>query len=199
MLDSIQDKIIVDCCLGAKYTKRRLPGKVRHAFPEGLAERNMVDCLSRRKFLKLTAVGLIPLGIGHFAPSAFAETHVLKVYKSPLCGCCGAWVDHMRSAGFLRVEATDITDLSPIKNKLGVFPELWACHSAVIDGYVIEGHVPAREVINLLIDRPKAIGLAVPGMPVGSPGMEQGSRRDPFQVILFSSTRRSVFAAYPQQ
>ena len=104
----------------------------------------------------------------------------------------------MRSAGF-RVEATDITDLSPIKNKLGVFPELWACHSAVIDGYVIEGHVPAREVIRLLRDRPKAIGLAVPGMPVGSPGMEQGSRRDPFQVILFSSTRRSVFAAYPQQ
>ena len=157
-----------------------------------------MDCLSRRKFLKLTAVGLIPLGIGHFAPSAFAETHVLKVYKSPLCGCCGAWVDHMRSAGF-RVEVTDITDLRPIKNKLGVFPELRACHTAMIDGYVIEGHVPAREVINLLIDRPKAIGLAVPGMPVGSPGMEQGSRRDPFQVILFSSTRRSVFATYPHQ
>ena len=138
------------------------------------------------------------MGIGHLASSAFAETHVLKVYKSPLCGCCGAWVEHMRSAGF-RVETTDVTDLSPIKNKLGVFPELWACHSAVIDGYVIEGHVPAREVIRLLRERPKAIGLAVPGMPVGSPGMEQGSRRDPFQVILFSSTRRSVFAAYPQK
>jgi hypothetical protein len=158
----------------------------------------MVDCLSRRKFLELTVVGLIPLGIGHFTPGAFAETRVLKVFKSPSCGCCGAWVDHMRSAGF-RVEATDVTDLSPIKNKLGVFPELWACHSAVIDGYVIEGHVPAREVIRLLRDRPKAIGLAVPGMPIGSPGMEQGSRRDPFQVILFSSTRRSVFATYPQQ
>lgn len=158
----------------------------------------MVDSHSRRKFLKLTAVGLIPLGIGHFAPSAFAETHVLKVYKSPSCGCCGAWVHHMRGAGF-RVVATDITDLRPIKHKLGVFPELRSCHSAVIDGYVIEGHVPAREVVHLLRDHPKAIGLAVPGMPVGSPGMEQGSRRDPFQVILFSSTRRSVFAAYPQQ
>ena len=156
-----------------------------------------MDCLSRRKFLELTVVGLIPLGIGHFTPGAFAETRVLKVFKSPSCGCCGAWVDHMRGAGF-RVEATDVTDLSPIKNKLGVFPELWACHSAVIDGYVIEGHVPAREVIRLLRDRPKAIGLAVPGMPIGSPGMEQGSRRDPFQVILFSSTRRSVFATYPQ-
>jgi hypothetical protein len=157
----------------------------------------MVDCHSRRKFLKLTAVGLIPLGIGHFAPSAFAETHVLKVYKSPSCGCCSAWVDHMRSAGF-RVVATDIADLRPIKDKFEVFSDLRSCHSAVIDGYVIEGHVPAREVIRLLRDRPKAIGLAVPGMPVGSPGMEQGSRRDPFKVILFSLTRRSVFAAYPQ-
>ena len=159
-------------------------------------ERNMVDRLSRRKLLELTAVGLIPMGIGHLASSAFAETHVLKVYKSPLCGCCGAWVDHMRNAGF-RAVVTDITDLRPIKNKFGVVPELRACHSAVIDGYVIEGHVPSREVMRLLKDRPKAIGLAVPGMPIGSPGMEQGSRRDPFQVILFSSTRRSVFAAYP--
>ena len=155
-----------------------------------------MDCLSRRKFLGLTAVGLIPLAIGHYVPSAFAEAHLLEVYKSPSCGCCSAWVDHMRSAGF-PVLVTDITDLRPIKNKLGVIPELRACHSAVIDGYVIEGHVPAREVLRLLKDRPQAIGLAVPGMPIGSPGMERGSRRDPFQVTLFSSTRRSVFAAYP--
>jgi hypothetical protein len=162
-----------------------------------LAERKMVDCHSRRKFLKLTAAGLIPLGVGHFARSALAETPVLKVYKLPSCGCCGAWVDHMRNAGF-RVVATDMTDLLPIKNQLGVSPELRSCHSAVIDSYVIEGHVPAREIFRLLRDRPKAIGLAVPGMPVGSPGMEHGSRHDPFQVILFSSTRRSVFATYPQ-
>ena len=103
----------------------------------------------------------------------------------------------MRSAGF-QVEAADITDLRPIKKQFGVFPELWSCHSAVIDGYVIEGHVPAREVIRLLKDRPMAIGLAVPGMPIGSPGMEQGGRHDPFQVILFSSTARLVFAEYPQ-
>ena len=157
-----------------------------------------MDYLSRRKFLSLTALGLAPLVIGHYIPSAVAEAHVLEVYKSPSCGCCGAWVDHMRSAGF-QVEATDITDLRPIKNKFGVFPDLWSCHSVMIDGYVVEGHVPAREVIRLLRDRPKGIGLAVPGMPVGSPGMERGSRVDPFQVILFSSTRRSVFAAYPQQ
>ena len=171
-------------------------GEVCRTVPKLLTKRNMVDCHSRRKFLKLTTAGLAPLGIGPFAPSAFAETHVLKVYKSPTCRCCSAWVAHMRSAGF-RLMSIDITDLRPIKDKLGVFHELRSCHSAVIDGYVIEGHVPAREVKRLLRDRPKAIGLAVPGMPVGSPGMEQGSRRDPFQVILFSSTHRSVFAAYP--
>ena len=155
-----------------------------------------MDCLSRRKFLNLTALGLMPLGIGNFALSGCAETQVLEVYMSPSCGCCGKWVDHMRNAGF-QVVVTDMTDLRPIKNKFGVVPELRACHSAMIDGYVIEGHVPSREVMRLLKDRPKAIGLAVPGMPIGSPGIEQGSRRDPFQVILFSSTRRSVFAAYP--
>ena len=157
-----------------------------------------MDYLSRRKFFNLTALGFMSLGIGHFAPSAFAGTHVLKVYKSPSCGCCGAWVSHMRSAG-CRVVTADITDLRPIKKKFGVVPELRSCHTAVIDGYVIEGHVPAREVMRLLTDRPKAIGLAVPGMPIGSPGMEQGGRRDPFQVILFSSTHRSVFAEYPSQ
>jgi len=155
-----------------------------------------LDCLSRRKFLSLTALGLAPLVIGHYIPSAVAEAHVLEVYKSPSCGCCGAWVEHMRSAGF-SVLVTDLTDLRPIKDKFGIVPELRACHSAVIDGYVIEGHVPAREVLRLLKDRPNAIGLAVPGMPIGSPGMERGSRRDAFQVILFSSTRRSVFATYP--
>ena len=97
------------------------------------------------------------------------------------------------------VSCPRITDLRPIKKKFRVAPELRACHMAVIDGYVIEGHVPAREVIRLLKDRPMAIGLAVPGMPIGSPGMEQGSRQDPFQVILFSSTDRLVFAEYPQQ
>ena len=155
----------------------------------------MKNILSRRKFLELTAVGLMSIGIEHISSSAFAETRVLKVYKSALCGCCGKWVDHMQNAGF-RVVVTDISDLSSIKDQLRVPSKLQSCHSSVIDGYVIEGHVPARDVIRLLRDRPKAIGLAVPKMPVGSPGMEQGNRRDPFEVVLFSLTRRSVFAVY---
>ena len=157
-----------------------------------------MNYLTRRKFFNLAALGFVSLGAEHIAPSAFAGSRVLKVYKSPSCGCCGAWVSHMRSAGFRGI-ARDVPDLHPIKKKLGVAPDLWACHTAVIDGYVIEGHVPAREVIRLLNERPKGIGLAVPGMPIGSPGMEQGDRRDPFQVILFSSTDRLVFAEYHQQ
>ena len=157
-----------------------------------------MNYLTRRKFFNLAALGFVSLGSGHIAPSAFAGSRVLKVYKSPSCSCCGAWVSHMHSAGFRGI-VRDVPNLHPIKKKLGVAPDLWACHTAVIDGYVIEGHVPAREVIRLLNDRPKAIGLAVPGMPIGSPGMEQGDRRDPFQVILFSSTERLVFAEYHQQ
>ena len=157
-----------------------------------------MNYLTRRKFFNLAALGFVSLGSGHIAPSAFAGSRVLKVYKSPSCSCCGAWVSHMHSAGFRGI-VRDVPDLHPVKKKLGVAPDLWACHTAVIDGYVIEGHVPAREVIRLLNDRPKAIGLAVPGMPIGSPGMEQGDRRDPFQVILFSSTDRLVFAEYHQQ
>ena len=157
-----------------------------------------MNYLTRRKFFNLAALGFVSLGAGHITPSAFAGSRVLKVYKSPSCGCCNAWVSHMLSAGF-RVITRDVPDLYPIKKKFGVAPELRACHTAVINDYVIEGHVPAREVIRLLNDRPKAIGLAVPGMPIGSPGMEQGDRRDPFQVILFSSTDRLVFAEYHQQ
>ena len=163
-----------------------------------LITRNKVDYHTRREFFNLTALGFVSLGVGYFGSGAFAETHVLKVYKSPSCDCCGAWVSHMRSAGF-RVVVAEITDLHPIKKELRVAPELWACHTAVIDGYAIEGHVPAREVIRLLKDRPKVIGLAVPGMPIGLPGMEQEGRHDSFQVILFSSTERLVFAEYPSQ
>lgn len=157
-----------------------------------------MNYLTRRNFVNLTALGLVSSGLGYFASGAFAEPHVLKVYRSPSCGCCGAWVSHMRNAGFQAV-VIQITDLRATKDKFGVMPELRACHTAVIDGFVIEGHVPAREVIRLLKDRPKATGLAVPGMPIGSPGMEQGGRQDPFQVFLFSSTFRQIFAEYPLQ
>ena len=163
-----------------------------------LSKSRMVNCHSRRKSLKLIALGLMAPGLVAFARSARAATHVLKVYKNPSCGCCNAWIDHMRNAGF-QVVAKDTTDLRQIKNQLGIFSELRSCHTGVIDGYVIEGHVPAKEVTRLLRERPNAIGLAVPGMPVGSPGMEHKNRHDPFQVILFSRELTSVYATYHYQ
>ena len=128
------------------------------------------------------------------APAA-AQAQTLEVYKSPYCGCCAAWVDHMRAAGF-EVSVSEREDLSPVKERLGVPVALRSCHTAVIDGYVIEGHVPADQVKRLLAERPAIVGLAVPGMPIGSPGMEYGDMKDPYAVILFSPTGRSVFSKH---
>lgn len=128
--------------------------------------------------------------------SAGAKTVRMVVTKSPTCGCCTAWVRHIRDAGFL-VEAHDVGQdaLYALKAQLGVRPEYSSCHTGEIDGYVIEGHVPAEEVSRLLETRPDALGLAVPGMPVGSPGMEMGARKDPYDVLLIRRDGSSaVFA-----
>lgn len=119
----------------------------------------------------------------------------LTVYKTPTCGCCGKWVDHLREAGFA-VATVDLPDLTAVKAKNGVPPELASCHTAVVDGYVVEGHVPAADVLRLLDERPAVAGLAVPGMPIGSPGME-GSRPERYTVYAFdSSGQTSRFATH---
>lgn len=107
----------------------------------------------------------------------------VSVYKTPTCGCCKAWVEHMREAGF-EVQAHDMADVTPEKQRLGVPSRLVSCHTAVVDGYVIEGHVPAADVRRLLATRPAVTGIAVPGMPMGSPGMEYGPAV-PYDVIAF--------------
>lgn len=153
----------------------------------------MRDGLSRRLFAALLAAGVAALSTG--LPGAAAAEQRMQVFKSPWCGCCVEWVKHMRAAGF-QVHVTELEDLSPVKAQLGVAPDLQSCHTAVVDGYVIEGHVPASDVARLLAERPRAAGLSVPGMPVGSPGMEQGNRQDPYAVILFGESQRSVYARY---
>ena len=106
------------------------------------------------------------------------------VHKSPTCGCCGAWVEHMRGAGF-EVEVRDTDDLNPIKKGLGVPADKASCHTAQVGGYFVEGHVPADDVKRLLTEHPDARGLAVPGMPPGSPGMEvPAGREQPYSVDL---------------
>jgi hypothetical protein len=121
---------------------------------------------------------------------------VLEVYKSPTCGCCGAWVDHMKDNGY-QVVVHEQQNLQSIKEKAGILPGQGSCHTAFIDGYAIEGHVPAADVDRLLAERPDARGLTVPGMPVGSPGMEMGDRVDAYDVLLFDENSTEVFSHYP--
>jgi len=122
-----------------------------------------------------------------------AKAAELVVYKSPYCGCCGAWSDHMRAGGY-SVTVYDVDDMNAIKRRFGVPPALESCHTAVVEGYVVEGHVPADVVDRLLAERPKARGVAVPGMPIGSPGME-GGEPEPFDVLLFDELGRTAVYA----
>ncbi len=108
----------------------------------------------------------------------------LVIYKSPTCGCCAKWVDHVKAAGFV-TEVHDLDNVGPIKAKYGVPAELVSCHTCLIDHYVIEGHAPPDVIAKLLREKPAVLGIAAPGMPVGSPGMEAGGRKDPFDVLTF--------------
>jgi len=141
------------------------------------------------------AVALAATLAAFSASSETSEAQVVKVYKSPTCGCCGKWIEHLEAAGF-KVEATDVQSVQPIKASNGVTPRLASCHTALVDGYVIEGHVPAEDVKRLLKERPKISGLAVPEMPIGSPGME-GPNPERYDVIAFGGEKgETVFASH---
>ena len=116
------------------------------------------------------------------------------VNKDPNCGCCTAWADHLRAAGF-PIKVTERRDMQAVKARLGVPANLASCHTAEVAGYVLEGHVPAPAVMRLLKEKPEAKGLAVPGMPIGSPGMEGGDP-ETYEVMLFGSQPARVFAIY---
>lgn len=126
-----------------------------------------------------------------------AALPTVTVYKSPTCGCCTLWADHMAAAGFT-VEAVDVADLDAVKRQLGVPRSLGSCHTAVVGEYVVEGHVPAADVKRLLAQKPEAAGLAVPGMPIGSPGMETPGRApERYDVALFTRDgRATVFSRH---
>ncbi|MCZ0935047.1 MAG: DUF411 domain-containing protein [Gemmatimonadetes bacterium] len=120
--------------------------------------------------------------------ATIAETPTIKVYKSPTCGCCSLWVDHMREAGFeLDVLDMDDADLIRVKLDAGVPLRMQTCHTALVGDYVFEGHIPADVIARFLAEKPPASGLAVPGMPIGSPGMEFRDRVDPYDVIRFDA------------
>lgn len=124
-----------------------------------------------------------------------AEDPEVNVTKDPNCGCCGAWVARLRTAGF-KISVTD-GPVNPVKVRLGVPRDLASCHTAQVGPYVLEGHVPVAAIRRLLAERPSAIGLAVPGMPAGSPGMEvEGAAPVVYEVILFGADGRKVFGRY---
>jgi len=123
-----------------------------------------------------------------------AGEQVITVHKDPNCGCCTGWVEHLRETSFT-VQAIDTAELDAVKTRLGVPRDLAACHTAQVAGYVVEGHVPAAALKRLLAEKPSAAGLAVPGMPVGSPGMEGGAP-EPYDVILFGPAGRRTYMRF---
>lgn len=152
--------------------------------------------LPQRRQALLALAGLAALAA---APRVRAATRPhIEVWKSPSCGCCKDWIAHLQANGF-EVSAHDSGN-TDVRERLGMPPRYGSCHTARVDGYALEGHVPAREVHRLLKERPQAVGLAVPAMPVGSPGMdgpEYGGRSDPYDVLLVRRDgSASVYQAY---
>ena len=130
-----------------------------------------------------TMIGFLLTAIPASAGARPARTTLINVYKSPVCGCCGAWVEHLRASG-LQVAVHELDDVGPVARKAGVPDSVRSCHTALIGGYFVEGHVPATDIRKLLHDRPNARGISVPGMPIGSPGMEQDARKEPFATLI---------------
>ncbi len=168
-------------------------------------------------WLTLLTVGLMTTGISltsyaPIAPTAHAEmlaevaapvilhhnpAQPLTVFRSASCGCCGQWLEHIKAAGFtVRDEITE--NIAAIKRQYGVPSNLASCHTAIVAGYVIEGHVPAADIQRLLTENPKVVGIATPGMPIGSPGMEMGNQREPYTVVSFTADgKTATFADHP--
>lgn len=146
--------------------------------------------MRRRKF----TIALAPLALLACASNSVAAT--LAVTKTATCGCCGKWVEQMKKAGF-KVIVRNVEDVTQTAHRLHVPDRLRSCHTSEIGGYAIEGHVPVADIKRLLAERPKAAGIAVPGMVVGTPGMEQGDRKQAYQTILFNKDGKTrVFASH---
>ncbi|MBE0593366.1 MAG: DUF411 domain-containing protein [Gemmatimonadales bacterium] len=144
-------------------------------------------------------LGTLAFGLPRSASAQFAEpTPLVEVWKSPTCGCCKDWVAHMQANGF-RVKVNEVGN-AEARARLGIAEKYGSCHTAVVAGYALEGHVPAGDIHRLLKERPAALGLAVPGMPIGSPGMdgpEYKGRKDPYDVLLLQANRTaSVYQRY---
>src|SRR6056297_2174131 len=156
--------------------------------------------IGRRLCAVAVAALLVATGCGAEAPPETRDVQdaTLVVHHDPNCGCCGKWIEHMEQHGFA-VESVLETDMNAVKRKLGVPANLPSCHTATIGDYVVEGHVPAGDVQRMMKEKPDIAGIAVPGMPLGSPGMEYGDTRHAFDVVGFDDTgSTAVFNHYPE-
>jgi hypothetical protein len=156
--------------------------------------------VSRRRALQsLVAIAGAGLFVATQRSVAAAPELKIDVWKSPTCGCCVDWIQHLQANGFL-VNAINVPDSRHVRARFGMPAKYASCHTGLIAGYVVEGHVPAREIKRLLREKPKALGISVPGMPVGSPGMDgpsYGGLRDPYDVLLvLADGSARVFASY---
>ena len=140
------------------------------------------------------------LALTTFPSTGFAFLDILIVNRTETCDCCGAWVERMNSAGLTtEVNYVDGEVLGQIKAQLGISAELSSCHTATIGSYFVEGHVPAEDIFKLIIEKPNALGLSVPGMPIGSPGMEMGQNKEPFDTLLiFENGKTQVYSSHYQ-
>jgi hypothetical protein len=155
--------------------------------------------MTPRTVLRIASIAALASLVGASAPAP-TDRHpaatAVTVFKDPNCGCCAQWVEHLRRHAFT-VTVRDTSDVSGAKRAGRVPEQLHSCHTAFVNGYVVEGHVPAADIQRLLRDKPRIAGIAVPGMPVGSPGMEMGSRKDKYEVIAFTRDgSTSVFARH---
>jgi hypothetical protein len=143
------------------------------------------------------AIALLVFNAGIKAETLLAGKPVdIVVYRSPTCNCCEKWLEHLKKNNF-NVKDIVTDDVQAIKKKYGVSKEIASCHTAIVDGYVIEGHVPANDIMKLLKTKPKIVGIAVPGMPSGAPGMEMGDRKDSYNVMSFDKENHyEIFNSY---
>lgn len=154
-----------------------------------------------RFYFKLLATVLIVIAAVIWLPpiskaEAASDAGTITVYRDPSCHCCGRWMDHLAEQGF-QPENVEVADIDSLKHQYGVPDDLTSCHTALINGYLVEGHVPAADIQRLLAEQPDVAGIAVPGMPMGTPGMESGDDRDSFSVLSFDKQGHSeVFNEY---
>jgi hypothetical protein len=146
-----------------------------------------------RRAIMVAGIG-IPLSRSMTPTRAQPPFPIIVLHKSPTCACCQRWADHLVTAGF-EVQVKTSANLAEVRRELGVPNDLASCHTAQVNGYILEGHVPADAVVRLLQERPRASGLAVPGMPAGSPGMEANTP-EIYEVVLFGPNSRSVYDRY---